>query len=88
MISVSELKKLMPRTMQEIAKSFEPSVIAAASQGKTEVQVHCDELEREAYSRTQKWDLFVSYMKGLGYTVEYIYEERQFVHMAILIKWL
>lgn len=87
MITAQEALKLMPKTSEAYALDFEEAIKLAAKDGKRELLKYHGELEDEAYSRTEKWNSFVKYMAGLGYTVELHYEERQFVDMRVRIKW-
>jgi hypothetical protein len=73
--------------MKNLHWTLKLDIKLAAKEGKRELLKFHGELENEAYSRTERWSGFVSYMLTLGYTVELHYEERQFVDMRVKIKW-
>lgn len=87
MITADEARKLSGKTIEKFALDCEPHIKAAADKKERQCLFYHGELENDAYSRTPRWDAFVAYMLTLGFTVEFHYEERQFVDMRIRIKW-
>jgi hypothetical protein len=87
MITAEEARKLSGKTSAEYALDFNDAIRDAAKTGARTVLKYHGELENEAYHTTVRWKAFVEYMRGLGYSVELHYEERQFVDMRVKISW-
>lgn len=87
MITAEQARALSGKTSEEFAQDFEEAIKEAATNGKRKICKYHGQLEKEAYSRTEKWNSFVEYMSSLGYSVSLFYEERQFVDMRINVEW-
>ena len=87
MITAKEARNISGKTSEEFALDFEDAIKSAASKGDRSLTKYHGELENEAYRTTAKWKSFVDYMTTLGYTVGFLYEEKHFFNMAIIIRW-
>jgi len=87
MITAQEARGLSGKTVEEWAEDFEPAIRKAAQDGKRKICHYHGELENEAYSNTDRWKAFVTYMESIGYKVSLYYMESQFVDMRINVSW-
>lgn len=87
MITAKEARLLSGSTAQEEVDALQPSIEEACKRGERELHARTDLWTTGAYNRTKKYTEAVAILEGLGYTVEFFYEERQFVNMYTIIRW-
>lgn len=60
---------------------------AAAEKKRRQISLHADLWTHGGYSSTDEYTRACEVLRGLGYTVEFFYEELQFVNMYTVVKW-
>ncbi len=85
-ITAAEARRLAGPTVQERVDEVYPLIREAAEKGKRSITLH-DWWAHEGYSKTFEYKQACMILEGDGYTVEFFYEERQFVDMYTVVKW-
>ena len=91
--TAEEARKLSGKTLDEKVDGLLAAIAEAAKQHKRQLRTGWDygadeELWiRGGYNKTEDWMAARKILVDLGYTVEFYYEESQFVDMYTLIKW-
>jgi hypothetical protein len=85
-ITAQEARELAGPTIQERVDAVYPLIRKAAEEGKREVHLH-DWWVHSGFSGTKYYKQACDILRTDGYTVEFFYEERQFVNMYTVIKW-
>jgi|APFre7841882654_1041346.scaffolds.fasta_scaffold22016_4 hypothetical protein len=87
MIAASEARELSGPTPQERVDMIEPLIREAATAKKRKVVLHDSFWVNEGYKGTSDYKNACKILEGLGYKVEFFYEERQFVNMYTIVEW-
>lgn len=87
LLTATEARQLSGRTAQEQVEAIMPKIEEAAKEGKRRIISYDGFWANEGYSKTTNYQEAVSILQGLGYKVEFFYEERQFVNMYTIIEW-
>jgi limonene-1,2-epoxide hydrolase len=88
MITASEARRMAGPTPKERVEAIMPLIEAAAKvKRERQVAIHDDFWVNEGYSQTPDYKEACTILKGLGYEVEFFYQERQFVDMYTIVKW-
>ena len=85
-ITAHEARELAGPTVQERVDAVYPLIRKAAEEKHRHVTLH-DWWANEGYSRTKDYKQACDILCAGGYTVEFFYEERQFVDMYTVVKW-
>jgi hypothetical protein len=85
--TAEDAKKFKVRTAEEEIDAIEPLIATAAKEKQLEVRLLSDFWINEGYSQTEKYIKACKILRDNGYTVEFFYEERQFVNMYTVVKW-
>jgi hypothetical protein len=85
-ITAAEARRLAGPTVQERVDEVYPLIREAAEKGKRSIALH-DWWANEGYSKTVEYKLACRILEDDGYTVDFFYEERQFVDMYTVVKW-
>lgn len=59
----------------------------AAKEKKRRLDLHTDFWTSGGYSKTKDWQEACQRLKNLGFSVDFFYEERQFVNMFTKVTW-
>jgi hypothetical protein len=97
-LTAEEAKKFVEQTAEQdkkfakIAAEAEiaaiESLIEIAARGKKrQVRLLSNFWINEGYSQTEKYKAARKILEENGYTVEFFYEERQFVNMYTVVRW-
>jgi hypothetical protein len=92
-LTAEEARKLSGKTLDEKVDGLLAAIAEAAKQHKRQLRTGWDYGADEelwiqhGYSKTEDWKTARKILVDLGYTVEFYYEESQFVDMYTLIKW-
>jgi hypothetical protein len=91
MITAKEARELSGPTFEEqveVELEFVYGDIRTAAENKTrQVNLHSEFWTLGGYNNTDEYKAAVKKLEELGYTVEFFYEERQFVNMYTIVKW-
>ena len=91
MITAKEAKELSGPTFEErVEEQLEfvyNEIRTSAENKKSQVHLHSEFWARGGYSNTDEYKTAVKKLEELGYTVEFFYEELQFVNMYTIVKW-
>jgi lipid II:glycine glycyltransferase (peptidoglycan interpeptide bridge formation enzyme) len=91
MITAKEARELAGPTFDERVKDqlefAYKEIKTAAENKKRKTVLRSDFWVRDGYSGTDEYKAAVKKLKDLGYTVEFFYEERQFVNMYTIVEW-
>ncbi len=71
---------------EEVDQAMKLITASATTKGR-EVCLHSNFWTNGGYSRTPEWTDGCDRLRKLGYQVDFVYEERQFVNMYTLVKW-
>ncbi len=85
-ITANEARALAGPTVQERVDQVYPLIREAAEKGKRSIALH-DWWANEGYRGSVEYKQACKILEGDGYTVEFFYEERQFVDMYTVVKW-
>ena len=91
--TAEEARKLSGKTLDEKVDGLLAAIAEAAKQHKRQLRTGWEygadeELWiRGGYGKTDEWKEARKMLVDLGYTVEFYYNESQFVDMYTLIKW-
>lgn len=87
-ITAVEAKRIAGPTIDEIIDDVCKQIEVAAKSKKRELHLHQpDVFVSGGYSTSPEWLSIKTTLEALGFTVEFFYEERQFVNMYTIIKW-
>lgn len=86
-ITAKEARKLAGPTVQELVDEVYPMIRESATMKNREVKLHEDFWVHGGYQGTKEWMEAKSILEKDGFTVEFFYEERQFVDMYTIVKW-
>lgn len=59
----------------------------AAKEKKRRIDLHSDFWTNGGYNQTKDWQEACLRLKNLGFSVDFFYEERQFVNMFTKVTW-
>jgi hypothetical protein len=74
-------------TAEDEISAIESDIELAATSGKRELILRSKFWVNEGYSKTPKYQEACNILRENGYTVEFFYEEHQFVDMYTIVKW-
>lgn len=86
-ISVEEARQLAARPVEEALKYAYTAIRKAATEKKYEVNLTSDFWVYEGYNGTKSYAEARNALVDKGFTVEFFYEERQFVNMYTIVRW-
>lgn len=92
-ITAEQARKLAGKTVDEKVDDLLVEIENSAKQGKRQLRTSWeysgdeDLWVRGGYDETDEWKAAKKILTDLGYTVEFYYNELQFVDMYTLIKW-
>lgn len=91
MITAKEARELSGPTFEErVEEQLEiayEKIRKAAENKKRETILNSEFWSHGGYSGLDEYKAAVNKLKELGYTVEFFYEELQFVNMYTIVKW-
>ena len=87
MITADQARELAGPTVQERVDAVYPMIADAASKKRRSVTLHDPFWVDGGYGGKEDWKKACAILKSNGYTVEFFYEERQFVDMYTVVKW-
>ncbi len=85
--NAAEARKIAGPTIEERVEEALGVIEATAKEKRRQCHLHSDFWVNEGYSRTDDWNAAAKLLRDRGFTVEFFYEERQFVNMFTLVKW-
>ena len=85
-ITAHEARELAGPTVQERVDAVYPLIRKAAEEKRREIHLH-DWWANSEYGGTKDYKQACDILRADGYTVEFFYEERQFVDMYTVVKW-
>ena len=86
MITSAEAREMAGPTIRERVEALDPLIRAAAEKGKREIILH-DWWANVGYARGKEWKEAEKLLKEIGYTLDFFYEESQFVNMYAIVRW-
>ncbi len=86
-ITAQEARELAGPTVQERVDAVYPLIRKAAEEKKREVHLHGWWAHGGYSGDTPDWKQACDILRQDGYTVDFFYEERQFVDMYTVVKW-
>jgi predicted TIM-barrel fold metal-dependent hydrolase len=86
-ITAEEARKLSGPTIAERVDEVFELIRREAKPKVRELRLHDDFWTNEGYRRTKDWMEAAEMLAKEGFTVEFFYEERQFVNMYTIVKW-
>lgn len=86
-LTAAQARELAGPTVDERVDAALIDIRAAADRKQREVFLHGDFWVHGGYSETADYKAARKMLQDLGYTVEFFYEERQFVNMYTVVKW-
>lgn len=86
MITAAEARELAGPTIRERVEALEPLIRAAAEKKQREIILH-DWWANVGYERGAAWKEAEKILKEFGYTLDFFYEELQFVNMYAIVRW-
>ena len=88
MISALEARKLAGPTPQDRVHMLEPEIKKAALERKHSINLHDEFWTREAYSGTTEYQQAKLILEGLGYKVDFYYQEHSIaVDYYTIVSW-
>lgn len=96
MITAKQAKEIAGPTAEELVYDLEDYIKEAANNKQRKIIPHnkykgedyaFNFWVSQGYKPTKKWKEAKKILEGLGYTVKFYYEERQFVDMYTIIEW-
>ncbi len=87
MITAEEARKLAGPTVEDHVRNACVAIRKAAENKQRSVRLTGDFWVHDGYSGSKDWVKAKEMLIGLGFTVEFFYEERQFVDMYTIVKW-
>jgi hypothetical protein len=85
--TAKEAQKFVVVTAEEEVADIESLIEKAARENKREVRLLNNFWVNEGYVGTEKYKAACKILEENGYTVEFFYEEKQFVNMYTVVKW-
>lgn len=90
-LTAAEARKIAGPTFEETVGQMVDAALkdvrAAAEKKQRSIALHGHEWVHGGYSRTKEWMAAVAMLHGLGFKVDFFYEERQFVNMYTTVEW-
>jgi hypothetical protein len=86
-ITAAEARELAGPTVPERVETVYGLIRAAAEAKRRSVDLHGEFWANQGYSATSEWQEACRLLEADGYTVGFVYEERQFVSMYTEVKW-
>lgn len=86
-ITAEKARELAGPTIKEIVDAACAIIEVAAKKKKRRVNLTDNFWVHEGYSKTEDWKTAKTTLEKLGFTVEFYYEERQFVDMYTVVSW-
>lgn len=93
MFTAKEARQLSGKSVEEKVESLLEAVRIAANNKQRELRCGWSYKEDKdlwingGYSKTTEWKQAKDILESLGFTVEFFYEDKQFVNMYTIIKW-
>lgn len=87
MITAKEARELSGPTVEDHLAEAHAAIRKAAENKKREVALHSSFWVNEGYKGTKDWHKAKNNLTDLGFTVEFFYEERQFVNAYTKVSW-
>jgi hypothetical protein len=86
-ITAKEARELAGPTIEERVEEAFETIKEAAKNKNRSAALHGQFWAHGGYDRTNDWCAAAKMLEDEGFTVEFFYEERQFVNMYTLVKW-
>lgn len=86
-ITADEARKLSGPSVQDRVDSVYLLIRESAAKGGRHINLHDDFWARGGYSGKPDWKQACEILRKDGFTVDFFYEERQFVDMYTVVKW-
>lgn len=86
-LTATQAREIAGPTIDERVDAALVDIRAAAEKKKREVALHGDFWVHGGYGDKPKYRAACGILRKLGYTVEFFYEELQFVNMYTVVKW-
>lgn len=86
-LTATQAREIAGPTIDERVDAALVEIRAAAEKKKREIALHGEFWVHGGYSDTPDYKAACGILRKLGYTVEFFYEERQFVNMYTIVKW-
>lgn len=86
-ITAQEARNLSGPTVEDHVNLAYDLIRDAANKKMRQVPLTNDFWVRGGYSKTDDWDKACNILRADGFTVDFFYEERQFVNMYTIVKW-
>jgi len=87
MITAAEARKMSGPLVEDYVLDACVAIRRAAENKQRSVRLTGDFWVHEGYNGTKDWCEARDKLKALGFTVDFFYEERQFVDMYTVVKW-
>ncbi len=86
-INAEEARKLAGPTVEDHVNEVYKKIRKAASEKKRQISLHDEFWVYGGYHERTDYKEAVEILKKDGFTVNFFYEERQFVDMYTIVKW-
>ncbi len=86
-ITAEEARRLSGYNAEEYADEAFQLIRIAATDGKREIRLHTKFWTQGGYSRTPEWQKACKILEDAGFSIQFFYEERQFVDMYTIVEW-
>lgn len=86
-ITAEEARNLAGMTPEEEVEIVYGLIKEAATKKKRRVALHSPFWTHGGYNRTEDWKAAKLLLEADGFTVDFFYEERQFVDMYTIVSW-
>jgi pyruvate/2-oxoacid:ferredoxin oxidoreductase beta subunit len=86
-ITAEEARRLSGPSIESLLGEAYELIRDAASRGKSFVRLITPDWTKGGYNTTEAWKQAKTALEADGFTVNYHYEERQFVDMYTEVKW-
>lgn len=86
-ITALEARKLAGLSVEDRVAEVYPQIRANAEKKLRNLRLHGEFWANEGYSGTKDWKDACDLLRKDGFTVEFFYEERQFVDMYTIVRW-
>jgi len=86
-ITAAEARAFAGPTVEEIVDDVYILIRKLAADKKREARLTGEFWVNGGYSRTPEWSKACDILRNDGFTVDFFYEERQFVNMYTVVKW-
>lgn len=86
MITAKDARTMAGPTLAERLEALGQDIETLAKKGEREIKLH-DTFWLKGYDSADEWLAAKKALEELGYTVDFVYEERQFVDMYTRVRW-